>query len=346
MLSLVLCGSLSAQVTPELAPAGDNLQRVWHFGRVTGDLERIVAFYHDLLGLGFRGERSAPIPFYSVAAINEFVGSPPQSEFRAASMPIPGASDATDPAQQAYLEAFEYRNIARHQAVPALSDPGVSMLTFIVRDLDALIAAAKTAGAAFITGDGEVQSVSHPSGTGSARAVLLRDPDGYPVQLLQMDPVPDSFAPDDSRILGARMALVVADLDRALATYAQFIGAPAVAAGDWQRDAAFTTLRALPDAEFRTATLHLPLTTLAFDLIEYRGIAQTPYRPVFQDIGFGHIAFNTNDIEAVFAQMQLLNLQTLSASGVWTEINANLRAVYTRDHDGFFLEIVENRSPQ
>jgi catechol 2,3-dioxygenase-like lactoylglutathione lyase family enzyme len=183
--------------------------------------------------------------------------------------------------------------------------------------------------------------------SGSARSVVLRDPDGYPVQVVELRPVPASFADRDSRIFGARMALVVSDLVVALDFYRRFIGASAdPQPGPWQRDAAFTSVRGLPDAEFRTATLPLPGTTIAFDLIEYRGIAQTPYRPVFQDIGFGHIAFNTDNVEAVYERMQELGMSALSASGTWTQINPNLRAVYTRDPDGFFLEIIENRPPQ
>jgi catechol 2,3-dioxygenase-like lactoylglutathione lyase family enzyme len=343
---LLLCFNQGADAQ-ELAPPGDKLQTVWHLGRVTGDLERIVAFYHDLLGLGFRGDRTAPIPFYSVAAINEFVGSPAHAEFRAAFMPVPGASDASDPAQQIYLEAFEHRNIERHQAMPALSDPGVSMLTFIVRDLDALVASAKAAGHAFVTPNAEPVTVPAPDGlSGSARAAILRDPDGYPVQLLEITPAAASFAAGDSRLLGARMSLVVADIERAIALYAELLGLVNTRIPDWRSDAAFTTVRGLPAAEFRTATIQLPGSTLAFDLIEYRGLPQTPYRPAFQDIGFGHIAFNTNDIEQVYASMQQLGMTTLSRSGTWTQINPNLRAVYTRDNDGFFLEIIENRAPQ
>ena len=129
---------LAAQTPPPapvVAPAAADLDRVWHLGRVTGDLERIIAFYHDLLGLGLRGARNQPRPFASNATINEFVNAPAEAEYRAAFLPIPGASAATDPQNQIYLEAFEYRNVERHQHRPALSSPGVSSLKFLVRDL-------------------------------------------------------------------------------------------------------------------------------------------------------------------------------------------------------------------
>lgn len=335
-----LCNLALAQDPPRIADPGDRLQGVWHLGRVTGDLERIIAFYHDLLGLGFRGDRAAPIPFYSVAAINEFVGSPANAEFRAAFMPIPGGSAETDLARQVYLEAFEYRNIERHQYMPALSDPGVSMMNFVVRDLDTLVAEAKAAGVAFITPNGEPVSVA------GARSVIMRDPDGYPVEITEITPLPASYAPGDSRILGARMSLVVDDLLAAMEFYWSFVGRirpPSFRNPNWQRNPPGL---GLPDADFRTFTIQLPGTAIPLDLIEYRDIEQKPYHPNFQDIGFGHIAFTTNDIEAVHATMTALGSKTLAASGRWTQINPNLRALYTRDNNGFFLEIIENRAPQ
>src|SRR5262245_13865159 len=124
--------ALSQARLTTIAPEGGNLNKVWHLGRTTGDLERIVQFYHDLLGLDLRGQRNAPIPFYTNPAINEFVNAPAGAEFRAVFLPIPGTSTATVPAEQVYLEAFEYRNIDRRLTVPALSDLGVSSLRFYV----------------------------------------------------------------------------------------------------------------------------------------------------------------------------------------------------------------------
>ena len=109
--------ALAQQPEAALSPANALVQKVWHLGRVTGDLQRVIAFYHDVLGLDLRGARS-PIPFYSVPAINEFVNAPAHAEFRAAFLPIQGASAETAPADQIYLEAFEYRNIDRRQILP------------------------------------------------------------------------------------------------------------------------------------------------------------------------------------------------------------------------------------
>jgi glyoxylase I family protein len=327
-LSLFFAGvALHAQTEPTVAPLGADLRRVWHLGRITGDLERSVQFYHELLGLGLRGERNPNMPFNSLAAINEFVDAPPHAEFRAALLPIPGASAATVPNEQVYLEAFEYRNIDRVQRVPALYQPGVSSLRFVVRDLDTLLAKATAAGVAIVTAGAEPVVVPTPLGLeGTARAIVLRDPDGYPVELLELAPPPASYAAASSNVLGAHMSVVVTDAATSLQHYRRLIGPDLpVWESNWRTDASFARLRNMPVAEYRTATVALPGTTATLELIEFRGIEQVPHRPVFQDVGIGHVAFNTRNIESVLDRMAELGLRT----------------VYTRDRDGFFLEVIE-----
>lgn len=345
LLATMLASPLLAQ--PYVAaPAAEDLQRVWHLGRVTGDLERIIHFYHDVLGLNLRGEREAAIPFYSVAAINEFVDAPANAEFRAAFMPIPYASDERNPQNQIYLEAFEYRNIERHQLIPPLSDIGVSSMRVFVMDIDAVLAKVKAAGETVLTNGGEPVNVAAPRGfSGTARAVMLRDPDGYPVELMQLTDGPALPAiRSNAQVVGMQMTLVVENLERALDFYQRFAGSElnTQAASDWQ-PTGFSELRNLVPIEWRNASVQLPGSTLQLELVELRGVSQQRYTPKFQDIGFGHIAFMVRDIEVLHKRMGEFGLKTLSASGTWTQINPNLRAIYTRDPDGLFLELIEQR---
>ena len=334
-----------ATTVPAVAPAATDLDRVWHLGRITGDLERIIAFYHDLVGLDLRGPRNQPRLFAGNERINEFVDAPAGAEYRAAFLPIPGASAATDPQNQIYLEAFEYRNVERHQLVPALTSPGVSSLKLFVRDLGTVLTAAKAAGVSIVTAGGEPVTVPAPAGmTGSARAIMVRDPDGYPVELVEIAPAPTTLAPAASRVLGAHMSVVVADAAAARAFYERFAGSPLRSwETPWQTSAAFSRLRGIPDVSYRSSSVLLPGSTIVLELIEFRGIPQTPYRPVFQDIGFGHVAFIAKDVAAVVDRMKELGVRTIARSGTWTQINPATRAVYTRDRDGFFVEILERR---
>ena len=262
---------LAAQAPPPapvVAPAAADLDRVWHLGRVTGDLERIIAFYHDLVGLGLRGARNQPRPFASNATINEFVNAPAEAEYRAVFLPIPGVSAATDSQNQIYLEAFEYRNVERHQHRPALSSPGVSSLKILVRDLAAVVTAAKAAGVAVVTPGGEPVPVPTPAGiTGSARAIMVRDPDGYPVELVEIAPTPGSLAPESGNVLGAHMSVVVTDVAASLAFYRRLAGSELQTwASAWQAGKSVSQLRGIPEAEYRTASVLLPGSTIVLEL--------------------------------------------------------------------------------
>ena len=96
------------------APPSAHFERVWHLGRVTGDLERIIAFYHDLLGLDLRGTRDQRLPFLTNSSLDEFVSAPEGAQFRAVHLPIPGASSISDP----LLPEISWRGRVRERAWP------------------------------------------------------------------------------------------------------------------------------------------------------------------------------------------------------------------------------------
>ena len=52
-----------------------------------------------------------------------------------------------------------------------------------------------------------------------ARGVIVTDPDGHFVELLQPNPIPETTAPADSNIIGARVRLTVADTGQTMKVY-------------------------------------------------------------------------------------------------------------------------------
>jgi hypothetical protein len=99
------------------APAGEVL-RPGHLGRQIGNVELILHFYNDLVGLDLRGPRGGPRKFGSKEtgpALLEFVQlgqgvpNPMDARNRAVILPIPGTS-ATKGSEMA-IEAIEIKNI-------------------------------------------------------------------------------------------------------------------------------------------------------------------------------------------------------------------------------------------
>ena len=339
------CTQNSGEPPSGVASSG-NVLRPGHLGRTIGDLPTIVHFYHDLLGAGFIGDPDAPVSFFATQPLIDFVTSPPESEFRSVNMPIPGTSVAPGDVPEMVVEAIEFRNIDRHQYLPDMQDPGVSNLTLLVRDLDKTVATLKEAGVIFVTEGGEPVDVSPVPGlTGTARAVIVRDPDGYPVELMQLTPTPETNAPAGSNIIGAHIARVVADLDTTMDFYRHVIGSDLQTweSPDFQLDEAENRLRDTPGAEERLGTMLLPGSGVLMELIQYRNIESTPYHPKIQDIGVGHVAFMVKDMDLVLERLDAEGVKTLGREPGAYQLNPKTRAIYTTDPDGFFLEVMERQ---
>ena len=115
-----------------VAPAGDVLLP-GHLGREVGNVELMIHFYHDLIGLGLLGPRSTARPFGSKEtgpALLEFVElgqgvpNPMDARNRAVILPIPGTSIPGGP--EMAIEAIEIKNIESRPYKPSMSDPGAS----------------------------------------------------------------------------------------------------------------------------------------------------------------------------------------------------------------------------
>ena len=100
-----------------IAPSGDVL-RPGHLGREIENVEQIIHFYHDLIGLELRGTRDQPRPFgrnrglQEVASLADGVPNPYDQVSRVALLPIPGTAAAPGGPEMT-IEAIEIKGIAQ-----------------------------------------------------------------------------------------------------------------------------------------------------------------------------------------------------------------------------------------
>ncbi|HET8695900.1 MAG TPA: VOC family protein, partial [Gammaproteobacteria bacterium] len=219
---LVLAGA--AAVPPGLAYAQTDgaVRGLYHFVHSTADAERSFAFYHDVLGIELT--RS---PFAGPPAPD---APPPRIVPRANAGSDPLVWDLTDtkgarfrtvfmhaPNTPFGLELSEFFDIARGERAANPWDPGASMIEFAVRDLDAVFAAANARGAPVVTVG--AAPIRVPDG----RAVLLRDPDGYLIRLVQASPAAIAAA-EPGEIVGTAIRITVASSAASLAFYRDLLG--------------------------------------------------------------------------------------------------------------------------
>lgn len=329
------------------APAGEVL-RAGHLGREIGETQGIIHFYADLIGLGLLGGREAPRPFMVSHPLAEFAelgedANAYDSVSRASLMPIPGTTlTATGTAMT--IEAIEIKGIHSRPYNPSLTDPGASVLKLIVSDLDKTLATLKSERAPVISEHGgPVTLSSWPGLTGQIRAVMVRDPDGYPVQLMQLTPAPASTAAAGSKVLGARVAVVVDDLEATARFYQSLVGPELKwwASPGWLQDPGYEKLTGAA-TPFRVAMALVPGSPVVLELIEYKSHNPHFTRGFIQDPGTAHFLFMVKDTDVIMARVKAAHLHTLSRSNAPVFIGPTTRAFFVPDPQGFWLEFMDH----
>jgi catechol 2,3-dioxygenase-like lactoylglutathione lyase family enzyme len=341
------CATLDAPPSG-IAPAGDTL-RPGHLGRQIAEVEPIIHFYHDLIGLELRGTRDQPRPFgrnrglQEVAELAQGVPNPYEQVSRVALLPIPGTA-ATLGGPEMTIEAIEIKGITSNQFNPSLTDPGASYLKLIVADLDKTLTLLKDERFPVITvGENPVELSGWPGMSGRIRAVLVRDPDGYPVELMELTPAPATTAAPGSKVLGARVTIVVDDLERTCRLYQSLVGPdfkfwlnPSLM-GDTVYENLTNT-----HGQFQLAEAMVPGSPVVMELIEYKNHNKNFHRPHFQDPGAAHFLFMAKDDDVIIDRVKAAGVRTTSPSNAPVFIASTTRMFFITDPQGFWLEFMDH----
>ncbi len=331
-----------------IAPPGDAL-RPGHLGRQIENVEPTMHFYHDLLGLELRGTRDQPRPFgrnrglQEVAMLAQGVPDPYQQASRVALLPIPGTAAAPGGPEMT-IEAIEIKGIPTRPFNPPLTDPGASYLKLIVTDLDKTLDLLKAERFPVITvGENPLELSGWPGMEGKLRAVFVRDPDGYPVELIEQTPAPPTTAAPGSKVLGARVVIVVDNLEKTCRLYQSLVGpdfkfwlSPAL-----MGDQAYENLTNTR-GQFRLAEAMVPGSPVVMELIEYKNHSKHFQRPHFQDPGAAHFLFMAKDDDVMIDRVKAANLHTTSPSNAPVFIAPTTRMFFVTDPQGFWLEFMDN----
>lgn len=140
-----------------------------HVGITVKDLDASIGFYHDVLGLEFSNE---PSPWFDAPELGPAVGVP-GAGLRQVSLLL---GDTT-------LELLEYRSPPSETTEPLKSnDLGASHVAFLVDDIHAKKAELESKGIEFYS---DVNVVDEGVLAGW-RWVYFQDPDGYPLELVEV----------------------------------------------------------------------------------------------------------------------------------------------------------------
>jgi catechol 2,3-dioxygenase-like lactoylglutathione lyase family enzyme len=342
-LRLVAClgacapvAALSAQA-PDPQPAARGLYNWVH---TTADAERAFEFYRDVLGVEL-----APSPFVPSAT-----NAPPEgirpvaqagsdalvwdltnthgSRFRTVFMRVANTPFG--------LELAEFFDIPRETRAANPWDPGASRLIFAVRDLDSIVAALAARGAPIVTLGGA------PVDTPAGRAIVVRDPDGYLIELRQAAQAAIARVESVGPVIETSIGLTVADVRTALVFYEDLLGfevrdsAPAVDAE--------LRLNGLAGGAFAQTRTSIPRIGASVVLSEYElptgAPAAQPFRWRIQDVGAPQFQLEVAGLGALLERTTAAGYRFLSVGGKPIQRPFG-RFVFAIDPDGVLVEYVE-----
>jgi catechol 2,3-dioxygenase-like lactoylglutathione lyase family enzyme len=315
----------SAQTTPVV-----QLQNLAH---TSGSLDKTVPFYRNVLGLPVNGGRD-PLtqqPQKLDEDMSKFTATKGMS-FRAATFRIPNAAFG--------FELTEFTGGSRKPVRPNIQDIGAATLALQVRDIEKVLANVRASGAAIVTVGGVPVN---PAGNANSklREIVVRDPDGFFVELQQPDPLPASAANTAGDILGASVQFSIEDSAKTVAFFRDAIGFNARPTGALGTNAVVANLIGLPGAQWRITHGSIPGTTLDFGLIEYSGVARAKVAGGAEDPGSPAFTVVVRDVNAAVDQWTKAG-GTVATTGGKAIVRANGAGnVFVRDINGLMWELIQ-----
>jgi catechol 2,3-dioxygenase-like lactoylglutathione lyase family enzyme len=299
------------------------------------DVDKSVAFYRDAFGMEVNGSGPAKTPAEN-PRIQQMTNTK-GAKFRVAAVKIPGADFS--------LEFTEFTGIPRNPVVSGMGDPGNSMLNLRVRDIDAIVPVLLKAGATVITTGGHVLERKNANNNTSNRAIFLRDPDGFVMELEQFYPEQASAAPAGSRVLTGSIGMTASDADKTAAFWALF-GVDVKLGKSNPGNATSMALSATENANFRGNAATIPGTPARWTIFEFKGIPNTPVRRNIPDPGTPAMSLRVRDIDEAMRVVKANRIPVVTAGGEAVKSPSGAGGnVFIRDPDGFIIELIQAAQP-
>jgi catechol 2,3-dioxygenase-like lactoylglutathione lyase family enzyme len=310
--------ALGSAAPAQAQPAGQ-MKSLSHNIHAVNDLDTTLAFYKDVFG--FEGRA---LDFANPAV--PLLTNAPGVTLRMSMLTLPGGTR---------YELTHFKGLERQPGIAKYTDPGAASVVLYVRDLDALVAAAKKAKAPIVTTGGAPLHVMTPNG--HARSIVLRDPDGYFLQLVETAPA--AGAPDGP-IHGSSLAFTMEDAAATQKFYTGMMAVPLSGPTEFKRDADLAKLFGAPETvEFRKLSGTLPPGT-AVEFTEFRGVPRTKFHLRVRDPGAAAMAINVDNIEGMVAQMKAAGVNLMSANGELVDFGNGVRNIFVEDPNGLNLELI------
>jgi catechol 2,3-dioxygenase-like lactoylglutathione lyase family enzyme len=298
------------------------------------NLDKSLEFYHDVLGMELQ---RAPVVQANASSGRPFISTPEILNLYNAAGGQYRVGTALVPESPIRAELVEFKDIDRSAVQPRIQDPGASIYILTVRDLTPVMARVKQSGATVITTGGEPVKLADRS-----HAVLLRDPDGFFVELVGRNPAP-AKAPADSNFIDVSFAFVVSDTGRMMRVFKDALGFQPQT-GTFLKDKTQWKLLGIKSAQVRQFTALVPGSSVQVEFIEFKGIDRKPVHGRPQDPGAAVLRLLVRDVDSAVKALDAVGVTVASAGGQAISVpggGVRARAAIVRAPDNLFVQLFQ-----
>ncbi len=319
LLPIAFCGAALA-LAQQPAVIG-----ILNYPHAVKDLDTTVAFYKDVFGL----ELSRPAADFPNKTIASLLNAPGVT-LRLAMFRMPG--------NKYVLELTHFSHVERKPGQPMHTDPGAADLQLKVRDMDAVFENIKKSGAPIITRSGAPVKLGE---NGDTRAILIRDPDGYILEVVNTPPQADA---PPGVVYGTGIGLTVGNLDETRKFYHELLGF------DFTPNTEFAPSKVLADmvgapegAQGREMVTKVPGTTSEIYFYEWKGLPRKPFHLRVYDPGAPALVLRVNDLEGMLKRLKAIGTPVFSKGGEIVQFTPTTRNIFVVDPNGVNLELYESK---
>ncbi len=324
LLSLVLLATVSFAQTGSTPPSSAPVVGILNYIHAVNDLETTLAFYNDVFGL--KGE-PRPFPNPGVPALT----NSPGVSLRIAVLKLPNESFG--------FELTQFSGVDRHPGRAKHTDPGAALLALRVKDIAPVLAAIKKRHDPIVTSSGAPVTISTPRG--SIQSMLVQDPDGYFLEVVQS--TPPAGVTSEGNVYDASIGLTIADRESTLKFYHDLLGFDLNGKPDFSSDPTIADMVGAPHAQSRELVGNIPGTKALMAFYDYKGVPRTPFHLRVTDPGAPAVALRVTDIEGLLARMRAAGVQVTSAHGEPVQFSPTIRNIFVVDPNGLNIELFETK---
>ncbi|HLK49163.1 MAG TPA: VOC family protein [Bryobacteraceae bacterium] len=313
--------ALAAWAQTESPASQPRIRSLSHAIHAVDDLDTTLAFYHDVFGLN-----GTPTDFPN-PAVPQLTNAPGVT-LRLSMMPLPGAMR---------FELTHFKGLERKPARAAYTDPGAASIVLYVRDLGTALANAKKANAPIVTTGGAPVEIA--AANGKAPSILLRDPDGFFVQVVQEPPAPGA---PEGNVHRVSLAYTMENAEATARFYTGMMGLDLAGPSAFSKDPAMLKLVGAPaGTEFRKLTGVIPGPPAPVEFTEFRGVPRTRFHLRVRDPGAPAMAIQVTNLPGMVEHMKAAGVPLISADGRIVDFGGGTHNIFVEDPNGMNIELFE-----